>query len=243
MRYVVVDNSGSMQNMDGQRLVQLSNGQFKPIQASRWAELGDLVMEMAEVASALGAATSFHMLNPTPIGQFFVIGESKGGDNHGGAETAVGRAGVPVDLSTLKEAMGTSPNSTTPLTESVEAIIRLITPAAAALRAHGQKCVVVLATDGLPNNPDSFLRALQELQQLPVWLVVRLCTDEDAVVEYCACTAFQPGPCSVPGFVPLLTARVFESQGTTLTASLRRRSKRSTTWRARRRRSHASTRG
>ena len=78
MRYVVVDNSGSMQNMDGQRLVQLSNGQFKPIQASRWAELGDLVMEMAEVASALGAATSFHMLNPTPIGQFFVIGESKG---------------------------------------------------------------------------------------------------------------------------------------------------------------------
>jgi hypothetical protein len=52
---------------------------------------------------------------------------------------------------------------------------------------------VVLATDGVPTNEwgqtgplvdSDFERALQRLQELPVWLVVRLCTNDDAVVQY-----------------------------------------------------------
>ena len=178
VRYVIVDNSGSMQSTDGERLVKTSNGTMRCISSTRWAELGDVVMDLAAVVSSLGAETHYHLLNPTSVGQYFVVADA------GEGSSSTGRAGAPVDLPTLKRAMETSPTGTTPLTEAVQLVTRLIAPAAADLRARGQQAVVVLATDGLPNDPSSFLRALQELQRLPVWLVVRLCTNEDDVVDY-----------------------------------------------------------
>lgn len=176
MRFVIVDNSGSMNRMDGTRLVRLPNGDVKSIKATRWAELGDVVNELGEAVSHLGAETHFHLLNPTSAGQYFVVADAEDG--------CIGRVGGPATLGTLKNVMQTSPTGSTPLTEAVRLVISLIAPAAEKLRAHGQQAVVVLATDGLPNDPQSFLHALQELQRLPAWLVVRLCTDEEPVVEY-----------------------------------------------------------
>ena len=177
VRYVIVDNSGSMQSTDGQRLIKTGSG-LKAISATRWAELGDVVMDLGQVVTSLGAETHFHLLNPTSAGQYFVIADAAG------SSCSAGRAGQPVDLPVLKRAMDTSPTGTTPLTEAVEMVIQCIAPAAEELRANGQQAVVILASDGLPNDPASFLKALQLLQQLPVWLVVRLCTDEDEVTEY-----------------------------------------------------------
>lgn len=180
VRFVIVDNSGSMQYMDGQRLVA-TGGSMKKIRATRWAELGDTVNELGEVVTRLGAETHFHLLNPTHEGQYFVLADDAQDQK---SDHQVGRAGASADLSVLRRAMATSPSGSTPLTEAVELVSRLVAPAAGHLRARGQQVVVVLATDGLPNDPASFVRALQGLQRLPVWLVVRLCTDEEDVVNY-----------------------------------------------------------
>lgn len=179
VRYVIVDNSGSMNRMDGQRLVRTSGGAIRPIKATRWGELGDVVLEMTDAVNALEAETHFHLLNPTPAGQYFVCADQGSDTQHG-----FGRAGVPSGIAQIKRVMDTSPTGSTPLTEAVLLVIQLIAPAADQLRASGQQAVVVLATDGLPNDPHTFLHALQDLQRLPVWLVVRLCTDEEAVVNY-----------------------------------------------------------
>merc|ERR1719473_1453223 len=60
----------------------------------------------------------------------------------------------------------------------------MIEPHARELRACGETVTVILATDGLPNNSQTFELAMQQLQRLPVWLVVRLCTDDDSIVDY-----------------------------------------------------------
>jgi hypothetical protein len=53
--------------------------------------------------------------------------------------------------------------------------------------------VITLATDGLPTDAEgnggsfeqkAFVEALRMLEQLPIWLVIRLCTNEESVVEF-----------------------------------------------------------
>lgn len=191
VRFFVVDNSGSMQATDGNRLILDAQGRGRMVQATRWEELSDTVMQIGTMAHALNARVDFHLLNPRPVlhgrgrlepaGQFFTM-------THDGRSTeevgAVSTCGQPLDVLGLRQVMATSPGGTTPLTEAVMQLVSLIEPAAAQLRARGQQAVVVLATDGMPNDPPSFLAALQRLQLLPVWTVVRLCTDDDGVVRY-----------------------------------------------------------
>ena len=61
------------------------------------------------------------------------------------------------------------------------------------LRASGRRVAIVLATDGLPTDErgvsgqyqqKQFVESLRMLEGLPVWVVVRLCTDEDEVVNF-----------------------------------------------------------
>ena len=71
----------------------------------------------------------------------------------------------------------------TPLCAQIYAVTQRIREQEASLRAAGQRVVVVIASDGAATDGD-IEAAMRPLQTLPVWVVVRLCTDDDAVVEY-----------------------------------------------------------
>ena len=65
----------------------------------------------------------------------------------------------------------------------IKAIIAQIEELAPTLRSRNHMAVVVIATDGESSDGD-IATAMRPLEKLPVWVVVRLCTDEDRVVNY-----------------------------------------------------------
>jgi hypothetical protein len=86
-----------------------------------------------------------------------------------------------------------APRGVTPLTQHLAEIKKQVLCMEADLRQKDQKAVIILATDGLPSDTNGnsseavlaeFTNALKELQNLPVWIVVRLCTDDEGVVDY-----------------------------------------------------------
>ena len=54
LRIMIVDNSGSMNTCDGNKMLN-NNGSVKMVKCSRWVELSDEVMKVADVSSALNA--------------------------------------------------------------------------------------------------------------------------------------------------------------------------------------------
>jgi len=187
LRIVIVDNSGSMNTADGQRIVDTQDGaggwfgnhnkSSRRVRCTRWQELGEDVVEMARMAMALRARTDFHLLNATNGYDILTVCP-------GSFSLVSQQGGTPADVETVQAAMRTSPCGTTPLTESVMRIVSMIEPHASDLQSRGERVAVVIATDGLPNNRTSFVAAMQTLQRLPVWVIVRLCTDDDAIVDY-----------------------------------------------------------
>ena len=201
VRYWILDNSGSMSTGDSSRLLTTPDGDVKFVRATRWQELMDAAVAAAEVSCAIGCEMHMHLLNRTAGGlQFLTISPSyqekvaaspvplqRIGDD---SDKPVRRGVVSseVDLPALRQLLlQASPSGTTPLTEAIERVTALLRPRAEALHAAGQQAVVTLATDGMPDAPASFTRAMQRLAALNcVWIVVRLCTSDRAVIDYWA---------------------------------------------------------
>jgi len=140
------------------------------VDCTRWQELGASIQWHATMAAHLAAPTEFRLLNPP-----------------GGGSLQVLQCGVgPEPTSEIREVekmLHTSPKSTTPLCAQIRAVVERVKQEEQVLRAKGRRCVVVIASDGQASDGD-VEAALRPLCSLPVWLVVRLCTDEDQVVEY-----------------------------------------------------------
>jgi len=185
LRIWVVDNSGSMMTGDGHRIVQTANSSHvRFVNCSRWAEIQETVEYHAQIAALLEAPTVFRLLNDP-------------GRMAGPQQFSVGERGSDLISDDLNVALQTirsvSPSGVTPLSEHVREIRANVLAMLDQLSETGQKVVIVLATDGLPSNyagysgqyeRNEFKDALRSLEGLPVWIVVRLCTDEDDVVEF-----------------------------------------------------------
>ena len=187
LRIWVVDNSGSMQNTDGHRFVETRRtNDVKVVSCTRWDEIRECVSYHAQIAAVLGEPSIFRMLNDPAAGP--------NSAQFGIAETSLDATIVQAELKHAMDIMKrTQPSGVTPLIRHVEEIRQSVMEMAPQLRADGSKVVVILATDGLPTDDQGyggsaiqqqFLQALRGLEGLPVWLVVRLCTDEDAVVNF-----------------------------------------------------------
>jgi hypothetical protein len=165
VRYFICDDSGSMAANDGHRLIPMDRI-FRQISCSRWNELTSTLLFHAGVSRAANAPSEFRLLNGAPP---IVIGDGLDPDN--------------TKFETLKAVFENSPSGGTPLCRhiaEVVASIRAITPT---LRANGQKAAVIIATDGESSDGDIAL-ALRPLKELPAWVVIRLCTDEERIVNY-----------------------------------------------------------
>jgi hypothetical protein len=186
LRIWVLDNSGSMIQYDGRKLVETKKrNHIKWAVCSRWEELKECVHYHAQMAGLLQAPTKFLLLNAQSgrnLEQSFGVGE-------------LGPDMVEEELESLFHTLSdTHPSGVTPLARHLRDIYQMILPMRDELRREGQQVVVCLATDGLPTDERGytgeritadFERHLKKLlHDLPVWMVVRLCTDEEPILAY-----------------------------------------------------------
>jgi hypothetical protein len=75
------------------------------------------------------------------------------------------------------------PAGQTPLCEHIEDIVAAVTSIEDQLRANGQRAIVIIATDGEATD-GNVAEALKPLEQLPVIVILRLCTSDEKVVSY-----------------------------------------------------------
>eukprot|EP00566_Odontella_aurita_P010681 CAMPEP_0113555794 /NCGR_PEP_ID=MMETSP0015_2-20120614/16911_1 /TAXON_ID=2838 /ORGANISM="Odontella" /LENGTH=396 /DNA_ID=CAMNT_0000457103 /DNA_START=150 /DNA_END=1337 /DNA_ORIENTATION=- /assembly_acc=CAM_ASM_000160 len=190
LRIWVVDNSGSMRATDGNRFVHTSKrNDIKVVECTRWREIQDTVGYHASMAALLQAPTAFRMLNDPGMGE----GSQKFGVACSG-DGKVDDTRIAEELRRAKEIMQkSSPGGVTPLALHIREIRDEVAAHAARLRSQGQRVAIVLATDGLPTDNNGvcddyykrdFVDAIKSLEDLPVWVVVRLCTDDADIVEY-----------------------------------------------------------
>jgi len=167
IRYIITDDSGSMMTNDGHRIIGLNTPNVKMIQCTRWSELVSTLKFHAELAHAAKAPTQFRFLNNCePI----MVGTDD--DLEGNALAAA-----------LMIFEDESPAGQTPICQQLSEVIECIREQEEELRSTGRKACVVIASDG-ESTDGNLVDAMRPLQDLPVWVVVRLCTDEDEVVQY-----------------------------------------------------------
>ena len=185
LRIWVLDNSGSMHKADGHRIVETTlNRDVKFIDCTRWEELHECVNYHIQLAALLEAPTTFRLLNDP--------GVLAGSQQFGVAE--MGDDQISNEVQTARDIVRkTSPSGVTPLTRHIEEIQVAVRSMAADLNQRGQRVALVIATDGLPTDAEGmagkfeqsrFVEALRSLERLPVWVVIRLCTNEEDVVEF-----------------------------------------------------------
>ncbi len=136
------------------------------------------------MSALLEASTSFRLLNNPGIAA-------------GPQQFDIAQMGKEMIQQEVTEAINimtkVRPGGVTPLTQHIQEIHSTISGLRSSLEMEGKKVAVIIATDGLPTDAhghsnktmqNQFVQSLRLLEGLPVWLVIRLCTDDDEVVQF-----------------------------------------------------------
>mmetsp|Transcript_35631 Transcript_35631/g.102657 ORF Transcript_35631/g.102657 Transcript_35631/m.102657 type:complete len:253 (+) Transcript_35631:143-901(+) len=175
----LVDNSSSMTISDGKRLLETSTqADVKVSRCTRWEELQEAIQYHAQLAALLEAPTKFILLN-SPDGQHACIPQEMSIAERGSEWIQADLEAVQSNISKI------SPNGVTPLTYHLHCIKNSI-------QHLSQKIVLVVATDGRPTDSfgyysvavdRAFENELREIQS-KAWVVIRLCTNEESIIDY-----------------------------------------------------------
>jgi len=189
LRIFLLDNSGSTSSYDGKYLEQGPDGKRNVVTCSRWQEIKRMALDQAHCQIATGTLCEFVLLNPI---------SGQGGLQEGIDICSIdpSRGDAEAQLAALRGMLDkVRPNGATPLAQSLRQIHTRITTVHGNLARQGLRTVVVVATDGLPTSTGGYkptdaaknevVQVMRQLSvDLPVFLVIRLCTDEDDVVAF-----------------------------------------------------------
>lgn len=185
-RIYLLDNSGSMSQNDGHVLLDVGKGRVELLPSTRWEETCAFAREHARWNLAMGVPCEFMVLNCA-----------------GRSHTMRSREGLDFvclhdarDLQDLERLLQFNPpRGVTPIAARLADIRSRIQAEAQELAARGQMIFLTIATDGMPTSslsgtslPSDRKNLVTELRrlcsQLPVQLVIRLCTDDASVVKF-----------------------------------------------------------
>lgn len=140
LRIFLVDNSGSMQEKDGHRLVETARtNEVKLVPCTRWGEMQETVMYHSQMAALISAPTVFRLLNDP-------------GAIHGPQQFSVAERGdapylVDQDLSVaLSTVMNSEPGGVTPLVQHLKEIRDNVMALEPELRHNGTRVAITIAT-------------------------------------------------------------------------------------------------
>lgn len=149
------------------------------VKCSRWAELGQSIQFLAGLAQV---RASTPQPPPNPLSQA-AQAPSEFRLLNGADPLRVGCNEDQLSLTHLLQMLDGSPAGGTPLCSHIRDIADSIRSVEADLRATGQRVCVIIATDGEASDGD-IREALRPLKALPCWVILRLCTGEQRILDY-----------------------------------------------------------
>ena len=160
IRFFICDDSGSMVIQDGEKFI-MSNRKGYRTTCTRWDELCETLKFQMTACSRGVIRSKFIFLNG---GTFDVTNES---DNE----------------SEMLNYLRRVPEGGTPLCRTLYNVIDEIKTIEDELRSSNRFAEIIIATDGESSDGDIRIPLLK-LKNLPVKLVLRLCTDKKRIVDY-----------------------------------------------------------
>lgn len=192
LRIWIVDNSRSMDKGDGHKVVEHDDNDHSTVggdnhhncnkieilPCSRWEEMKDTVIYHATMAATLKAPTIFRLLNDP--------GRKVGPQVFGVADKWSGLADSDLDLA-KKVMSNAKPTGASPLCGHMIYIRDQLASLTNELIKYNKKVSITIATDGIPTDETyygQFQKILISMKELPVYIHIRLITDDEIVVKY-----------------------------------------------------------